>query len=202
MSDTNYRLEDLFWLDDVESPSRYQPGGYHPVMIDDLIHNRYRIMEKLGHGTYSTIWLVSDEQNQQIVALKIGTSNPPSILREHAILTKILGASLAPESANNQCRFLPRIFDYFQITGPNGTHWCYTSAVAACDLEGAKYGEVLPIEVARAMAANLALATSFIHSRGVCHGGNFTTEERSKEMELTKQKIFAFQISSSSFPAK
>jgi serine/threonine-protein kinase SRPK3 len=33
-----------------EHLERYEPGGYHPVMIDDLFHNRYRIVDKLGHS--------------------------------------------------------------------------------------------------------------------------------------------------------
>ena len=45
------------WIDGVERLELYEPGGYHPVMIDDLLHNRYRVVDKLGFGGYSTIWL-------------------------------------------------------------------------------------------------------------------------------------------------
>jgi serine/threonine-protein kinase SRPK3 len=29
------------WIDRVERLELYEPKGYHPVMIDDLLHNRY-----------------------------------------------------------------------------------------------------------------------------------------------------------------
>lgn len=43
------------WIDGVERLEMYELGGYHPVMIDDLLHDRYRIVDKLGYGGYSTI---------------------------------------------------------------------------------------------------------------------------------------------------
>ena len=33
------------WVDGVECLEMYQPGGYHPVMIDDLLHDRYLIQQ-------------------------------------------------------------------------------------------------------------------------------------------------------------
>lgn len=46
----------------VESPDRYRPGGYHPVHLGDVYYQRYRIIHKLGYGTYSTVWLARDLQ--------------------------------------------------------------------------------------------------------------------------------------------
>ncbi len=36
------------------------PGGYHPVKIGDLFHNRYHVVRKLGWGHFSTVWLCWD----------------------------------------------------------------------------------------------------------------------------------------------
>ena len=44
----------------LEPPARYRPGGYHPVHIGDIYRERYRVIHKLGHGTYSTVWLAHD----------------------------------------------------------------------------------------------------------------------------------------------
>ncbi|KAL1959336.1 hypothetical protein VTO42DRAFT_2523 [Malbranchea cinnamomea] len=35
------------WIGGVESLEKYQPGGYHPIMIGDLLHGRYQIVDKL-----------------------------------------------------------------------------------------------------------------------------------------------------------
>lgn len=37
------------WIYGVESLNSYQPGGFHPVTIDHIIHKRYRIVDKLGY---------------------------------------------------------------------------------------------------------------------------------------------------------
>ena len=44
----------------VESSDGYVPGGYHPVHIGDIYHERFRVIHKLGYGTYSTVWLAHD----------------------------------------------------------------------------------------------------------------------------------------------
>lgn len=65
-------------IEGVERMEFYQYGGYHPVEIGDYFHDRYRVIHKLGHGTYSTIWLARDKIANRYVAVKICTadSNP------------------------------------------------------------------------------------------------------------------------------
>ncbi|XP_071445110.1 SRSF protein kinase 1-like isoform X2 [Hetaerina americana] len=46
--------------DEQESPKDYCKGGYHPVKIGDLFHNRYHVVRKLGWGHFSTVWLCWD----------------------------------------------------------------------------------------------------------------------------------------------
>ena len=56
-------LDFYFAGPDVESPNRYRPGGYHPVHLGDVYCQRYRVIHKLGFGTYSTVWLARDLQS-------------------------------------------------------------------------------------------------------------------------------------------
>jgi len=53
--------------DNVENLRMYKPGGYHPVHLGDVLPKmsasrkpRYRVMQKLGHGAFSTVWLARD----------------------------------------------------------------------------------------------------------------------------------------------
>ena len=57
--------------DDIEFIGNYCVGGYHPVHIHDRLHDRYEVIHKLGHGSYSTIWLARDHMIEQNVAIKI-----------------------------------------------------------------------------------------------------------------------------------
>ena len=57
--------------DEQEAPSDYCKGGYHPVKIGDLFHNRYHVIRKLGWGHFSTVWLCWDLQEKKFVALKV-----------------------------------------------------------------------------------------------------------------------------------
>jgi serine/threonine-protein kinase SRPK3 len=72
------------WIDGVESLEKYKPGGYHPIMIGDILHSRYRIVDKLGFGGYSTVWLARDACLERYVAVKVGVAD--SSLRETNIL--------------------------------------------------------------------------------------------------------------------
>lgn len=39
----------------------YRPGGYHPIHLGDLLaEGRYKILRKLGFGSFSTVWLAKD----------------------------------------------------------------------------------------------------------------------------------------------
>lgn len=53
------------WLErplfELEKIYDYKAGGRHPVHLGDLLHQRYRVLHKLGgHGGYATVWLCCD----------------------------------------------------------------------------------------------------------------------------------------------
>lgn len=51
-----------FSPEDAEAVERYQYGGYHPVHLGERYEGkeRYKILHKLGCGSYSTVWLARD----------------------------------------------------------------------------------------------------------------------------------------------
>lgn len=54
---TNAASEDI-----EEGRAAYRPDGFHPVYIGDIFNERYKVLNKIGYGRYSTVWLVRDLQ--------------------------------------------------------------------------------------------------------------------------------------------
>ncbi|KAK0751238.1 kinase-like domain-containing protein [Schizothecium vesticola] len=157
------------YVEDVEALEGYRPGGYHPVQIDDRLYTRYRIIHKLGHGTYSTAWLALDEQTSNYVAIKVGAADADK--READILTQISTGITAPNSETAST--LPLALDRFTVDGPNGIHPCLVTVPARCSLRDAKEASdsmLFQLNVARSLAAQLAIAVSTVHSQGYAHG--------------------------------
>ena len=73
--------------EEVENVNRYRPGGYHPTHIRDKFHNdKYVVVNKLGHGTSSTVWLAQNTLiDGEYDALKILTAEASKTTNEHTI---------------------------------------------------------------------------------------------------------------------
>lgn len=157
-------------IDDVERLDYYEKGGFHPVKIGDCFRERYRIVHKLGHGSYATIWLARDKQLSKYVAIKVGMAS--SNHKEIGILSRLAG-----DRGNSLGRALvPPVLDHFDVHGPNGTHPCFVTTPAMCSLVdtiGAGNYEPFQTNVARSLAAQLAIAVAYIHRKGFVHGGEW-----------------------------
>ena len=119
-------------IEDVEKMEYHEAGGYHPVKIGDYFHHRYRVVHKLGHGTYSTIWLARDEVSNRYVALKICTADSNPL--ENSVLSRL---SQPQQSSHIDRDLIPTISDIFNIQGPNGYHTCLVTRPARMSLSDA-----------------------------------------------------------------
>ncbi|EGX87893.1 protein kinase domain protein [Cordyceps militaris CM01] len=156
------------WIPEVETLSSYRPGGYHPVMIGDILHDRYVIADKLGFGGYSTVWLARDTHQNQYVALKINMSSTHT--REAQILRAVAAPTKVPLATTSGVSWIPQFLDEFFVEGPNGKHSCYAVNPARSDLRETSFSRLFSLEVSHAIAYELVLAVAYLHSRGVVHG--------------------------------
>lgn len=160
-----YRL-----VEDVEDLQRYCPGGYHPLEIgDNLDEGRYRLVDKLGYGGYSTIWLARDLRRARYVAVKAITADASTYTPEASLLCSLGNSPPGPGS-----EILPRLLDEFWIAGPNGKHRCIVTPPARMSLfdarEASTFGLFRP-NVARSIIAQLIRGVAFLHSQDIVHGG-------------------------------
>uniref|UniRef100_A0A2R5LMS7 non-specific serine/threonine protein kinase n=1 Tax=Ornithodoros turicata TaxID=34597 RepID=A0A2R5LMS7_9ACAR len=119
--------------DEQEDPRDYCKGGYHPVKIGDLFHNRYHVIRKLGWGHFSTVWLCWDLIAKRFVALKVVKS--ASHYTDTALDEIKLLKAVRESDTDDSCRErVVQLLDDFKISGINGTHMCMVFEVLGHNL--------------------------------------------------------------------
>jgi serine/threonine-protein kinase SRPK3 len=72
---------DSSFFDD-EGIADYRPGVYFPIKLKEVLNDQYEVIDKLGWGHYSTVWLCRNRipkyknGRDKYVALKIVKSSP------------------------------------------------------------------------------------------------------------------------------
>ena len=157
-----------------ENVDRYCPGGYHPTLIGDKFNNdTYVVIDKLGHGYTSTVWLAKNTLiDGEYVALKILTAEATKTTNEHNIIAHLQSKS-NPKHPGHP--YVASSLGSFGFSGPNGYHLCLISEVVGeslriCVEEGSPKC-YFPIKTSRAIAAQVILGVAYLHSLGICHGG-------------------------------
>lgn len=190
------------WNEDVESLEHYCPGGYHPVHLGDTFSaGRYEVIHKLGHGSYSTVWLCKDIPQQRYVSVKVTVSDPdcpeqPRKRDENVIFQALRNGD--PRHPGR--RFVIHLLDEFAVDGPNGRHQCFVFPVALNSVYMAKQASVsdnflFPPQVARSIATQALLALSYIHSCGIIHGGMLTKYALACRLTIDSVQIYILKTS-------
>ncbi|KAF5640445.1 CMGC SRPK kinase [Fusarium sp. NRRL 52700] len=178
-----------------EFADAYYPGGLHPVELGDVFKNgQYKIIRKLGEGSFSTVWLAHDlksvdplspanhlltsamDRNPRYVALKILVSDKAKQSQELQILHHL--TQVAPfESAQH----ITQLLDEFEQKGPNGTHKCLVfeamgpSFCQMCLFPPGRHRmwgdkEQYPLRTAKHIFRDVLKGLSFLHKNGISHG--------------------------------
>lgn len=113
---------------DQEDDEDYRKGGYHPVSVGDVFHERYVVIRKMGWGHFSTVWLSWDLCQRHFVALKIVKSaeHYTEAAEDEILLLERVNKVITDKggSAPASDESVVRLFDHFQHRGPHGTHIC------------------------------------------------------------------------------
>ncbi|KAF9780552.1 kinase-like domain-containing protein, partial [Thelephora terrestris] len=162
-------LDFYFAGPEVESPDRYRPGGYHPVHLGDVYHQRYRVIHKLGFGTYSTVWLARDLQSTpqtRYVALKFAVAELTGKNGEIKIHRHLVSQSVTHPGSGRVLALL----DHFRVQGVNGEHDVLVSQVVGPQLEAVFNDNPTVIQQSiKSLMHQVALGISFLHHCGVVH---------------------------------
>lgn len=193
------------FIEEGEPPERYRPGGYHPLSIGDILHQRYHIVHKLGFGSYSTTWLAKDSQQlDRYVAIKVKMAENNHNSNETRTWRHLWAAANEPQqpasplhNTSVRANSIPPIWDEFTIDGPNGTHRCVVTVPArmtVAEAQEASYTRLFQLKVARVIVAQLIKAVAFMHARGYVHAdlhlGNVLLGFPKSMDEMTSDKLF------------
>ncbi|KAI9787046.1 MAG: hypothetical protein M1816_007717 [Peltula sp. TS41687] len=173
-----YRIPEL---DDVEDVEEYRWGGYHPVKLNDVLDGRYKVIHKLGHGGFATIWLARDLKGHRYVAVKI-------LMADVSTHELIFLSYLRDKGANH-----PNIMslqDAFTVKGPNGLHQCLVLECVGPSLRRIAYSKCrLSGSTRRKVAGQVAEGVAYLHSTGICHGGKYLLMPPKEARHLTSSNI-------------
>ncbi|KAM0250022.1 hypothetical protein ACHAQJ_008791 [Trichoderma viride] len=154
-----------------EGRRRYKPGGFHPVYIGDVFNNRFKVLNKIGYGQYSTVWLVRDlqatDESEVFRALKVLSAVCYDTF-EKEILTHFRDGDRAEAGYDYICHLISE----FEHQGPNGTHTCLVFELMGETLRsfGVWFeGHMIPHPVMHRFAIQLVLAVHFAHAHDVIH---------------------------------
>jgi serine/threonine protein kinase len=178
--------------DPYESMQKYRPGGFYPILLGKHLETHgfcFHIINKLGSGGHSTVWLANETQSGRWVSLKIcdsDSSTEKDWNRENLMTSYI--SNRAKLDRQPIANIDMRGFSFagedngvggwasFHFEGPNGFHLSLVSdvygpslweVVDAAAMENKDYGPGWH----RSVAKNAARALAYLHSGNIIHGG-------------------------------
>lgn len=158
---------------DEEDLEDYCKGGYHPVQVGENFKNsRYTVVQKLGWGHFSTVWLSRDNQTGKHVALKVVRSAShytETALDEIKLLKKIVDANHDHPGREHVVSLL----DSFEHRGPNGLHICMVFEVLGENLLGLikRWNHRgIPMPLVKQITKQVLLGLDYLHREcGIIH---------------------------------
>ncbi|KAJ8129556.1 hypothetical protein O1611_g4073 [Lasiodiplodia mahajangana] len=142
-----------------EKLERYTQGLYYPVYVGELLADRYRIEHKLGHGSFSVVWMAHDIRLKKDVALKIMVPGEPGA-HEYRMQNEIISAL---QDTSNLLTYQETFF----LQGPRGDH-----RVLVFPLQGPSirdYRQKKPVGTRVSAASQLLQALKRLHDIGIVH---------------------------------
>ncbi|KAH8648317.1 kinase-like domain-containing protein [Tricladium varicosporioides] len=155
----------------VENVFLYTEGGLHPIQIGDSLQGgQFKIVNKLGYGAYSTVWLAMDSSQNRLVALKV-LRGDVSLVGTEAKLAGILAA--------HQDRHLLALPEQsFKVEGPNGIHDVVVLPIAGPTLSQYMEGleeHRLPVNIRNRAIQEIVRGLACLHQAGFGHGDLHTS---------------------------
>lgn len=169
----------------------YVKGGYHPVFKGEVLNGRYVILQKLGWGHFSTVWLSRDIKFGTYVAIKIQKSESrylEAAFDEVEILQKAVKQAHNPDWLNDlrqiyhtepnrkfesdDCHVV-QLLNAFIYQGPYGRHFCMVFEILGVNLlEIIKRYDYkgIPLPICKEIGKQVLIGLHYLHKYcGIIH---------------------------------
>lgn len=150
----------------------YRPGGYHPILINDSLGEagRFKVLRKLGYGTFGTVWMCWDRNGGRLRAVKVmqADESEENYEQEVWLLERLSKGDdqVSVEEAYKNHLGVP--LEHFWQDGPNGRHLCIVMPVLGPNVMKAKaLGDV---DFLKNVCSQVTSGLAFLHSKGMAHG--------------------------------
>lgn len=166
----------------------YRAYRFYPVQLGEVFNDRYQAIAKLGYGSSSTTWLARDlryvwmkppsqtrsdrRSARRYVALKVYV-HTSLVHRELPAYHQIAGRiSDSPHEGQGNLR---RLFDSFEVKGPDGSHIVLVFEAAQMSLQDMKNifrPDGFDEDLVKGATIELLKVLDFLHTQGeVVHTG-------------------------------
>ncbi len=124
----------------------------------ELIGNKYILLEKVGRGSYSTVWMAYNRISKKFYAIKIQNSRDYEDGLEEVSIYRTLGSK--------KCEYMNQLLESFTLKFNDGTHICMVFELMAGSIydvmKKGTYANGLPLETTRVIIYQLLSAINFL----------------------------------------
>ncbi|KAF9008446.1 kinase-like domain-containing protein [Cyathus striatus] len=137
---------------------------------------RYRVVNKLGFGANSTIWLVEDLSLNRFSSLKAVAADASSRSSEIDIVRHLKLQQEQNLVSHPGAEHVIKILDIFTIVGPNGMHHCIVTEILGTSLADdveefyGDFNDHFPPNVTKKVVTQVSLGVAYLHKCGIVHG--------------------------------
>ncbi|KAJ6185341.1 hypothetical protein N7519_006642 [Penicillium mononematosum] len=135
----------------------YEPNEIYtyPAEHEEILNDRYQILQKIGYGPTATIWYAVDFMEPRMVVLKI-------YVVDHML--KTYGRIHPPKLYQESKCPLHEVRDRFGIKGPRGPHICVVHEAPSLDPEQVHAGDKLDLDSVRSTMKQMLIMVDFLHT--------------------------------------